>query len=117
VTTAVAASLKCPECEFVAVTTGGLSHHRSKRHGVLSAHAADVARRRAGIPKGKTDVIAEKEAVAKPASNGHVKDPLLYAIAVGRVQELCRNLAEEHDVPAREFTSRFARLLYDQTVR
>lgn len=130
--------LTCPECSEVFSKPMELGKHRRTKHGVVSPKAEEN-RRHYENRKAKLNqltlslpITEEKvhEQVVSPARQARTQvqqqdlpqdrtsiDPLIFAIAIGQVKELCRNLAEEHDVPARLFTRQFSELFRDQARR
>lgn len=129
----------CPECKEDTFTSRAhLGRHRRWRHGVLGKHTKQAVAngdvevpepRRRGRPLGSrkqsTDIqLVERTNnahVTNPSSNGHQVhaslDPLAYALAIGSVKEFCRNFAEEHGIPTREFTRQFSELFLREARR
>lgn len=124
--------LQCPECEFHAHNPGGLALHRLKQHGVVSDRRNTELRRlqrkaakKRGLPIEPAQTVT---AVAiTSTSNGHHPQESHFvgngipqatlALALGRVQELCRSIATEHDLPPRSFAAELARLIHATTLR
>lgn len=125
--------LQCPECEFHAHNPGGLALHRLKQHGVVSERRSTELRRlqqrfdakKRGLPIEPAQTVT---AVAVTStSNGHHPQESHFvgngipqatlALALGRVQELCRSIATEHDLPPRSFAAELARLIHATTLR
>jgi uncharacterized C2H2 Zn-finger protein len=116
----------CPECEEVFVFARTLAKHRIARHGAapspqsVKAKANRLARLSNGSGNG-TGVPHAPTSLSVIEGSGHSKalagDPFLYAVAIGSIKEYCRNLAEEHDIPARQFARGVAELFRDQARR
>lgn len=120
--------IECPECHKMYGGKMALGKHRGAAHGVKSkSKLYEESRAAKQLPATTTDVERtnnERQSSAserKSINNGHVVggeiDPFIFAIAIGQAKEFCRNLAEEHDVPARLFTRQFAELFLRQTRR
>lgn len=126
--------LKCPDCDYVAVSPSALGIHRRAKHGVLGKFAKRDAesreRKKIGRPKGSRNKPTQLALLPQPermtptdattSSNGHssqadilLEQQLAFAtgIAVGSLKEQCRTIAEVHGIPARQFTLRCAELL------
>lgn len=120
--------IECPECHKMYGGKMALGKHRGAAHGVKSnakLYEEQRAAKKQLPPPALPERINHEEQPStrerKQPSNGHVVtneiDPLVFAIAIGQAKEFCRNLAEEHDIPARLFTRQFAELFLRQTRR
>jgi len=127
--------IECPECGNSFKGKIALANHRWRTHQVKSQNQLDRDRAAARLAVNDDVALAvspavdptpkpERQSVHVKRNNGVVEtphsleiDPFAFAIAVGQVKELCRNIAEEHDVPSKQFTRQFAELFLRQTRR
>ena len=113
----------CQHCEFVAAWTGGLAKHMNSKHPELTT-LTQTEKPKKGAHK------IERPTKALALSNGHARQievvveghpdavpDALVALTTGRLQELCRSVAYEHDVSPRLLTARVATLFYASSVR
>jgi len=128
------AALDCPECKAEGITASfsdakNLGRHRRFKHGVIGRSAVKAALRvtagagsfntertlvpYAGRTQNQLTTIRNHEEI----QNGFAIDPIALALAVGNLEEFCRHFAQEHDVPARQFTRHVAQLLLRQAGR
>lgn len=106
----------CPECTKPYNKRSALGIHRRAAHGVLGKAHQPSARQLAQQSKTSIEVVHAKRSQGPEAFSPEVPtaDPLAFAIAIGSVTEFCRNFAEEHAYPARQFTRQFAELFLRQ---
>ena len=114
-------SYPCPECEFVAKWSGGLTKHMRNHN-----PSQPLSKTKAGRSL-KVERTAKAE-IIRSNGNGHFieagqappHDPIsetVLAIALGRFQGLCQSMATEFDVPPRMFAARLCELVYRSQVR
>ncbi|HTF61199.1 MAG TPA: hypothetical protein VK638_00660 [Edaphobacter sp.] len=132
--------LVCPECGQGFNGPQGpqaLGRHRRSSHGVIGRYTKENIAAGVGVPKkrGRPRKEENQPTQLQPASperlhhaqrhdsnNGEVHQPpaldyIAYALAVGGLKEFCRNFAESHGLPTREFTKQCAELFLRETRR
>jgi hypothetical protein len=121
-------NMECPECKAQGVVRKfnmphTLANHRRAAHQVKSQNQLDNERKqqkklaKIGVPV-VPEVAMEKENHEPPTIEARQQiDPIIFALTVGRVKELCRHIAEEHDVPTRLFTRQFSQLFLQEARR
>jgi uncharacterized C2H2 Zn-finger protein len=126
---------KCPECPRSFGRAVELGNHL-RTHGVLGTTAKAVQLRAETAAKKRLSLSVEPVSITtteQPAANderqianvkkssrvveGPPVDVIAYALAVGSIKEFCRNFAEEHGIPTREFTRQCAELFYREARR
>lgn len=124
-------ALECPECKKSFKGAPGLAHHRQAQHGIESNASKEVRLREERKAKpSQLEIVPKSEPPIKPQERQPIErkepetrvatqtiDPLIFALAVGQLQERCRHIAEEHDVPTALFTRQVAELFQRQTRR
>jgi uncharacterized C2H2 Zn-finger protein len=123
-------TFQCPECDEVKKNAAELGKHRRFKHGVLGREAAKNQLAKSSHPEGlerknekrrsignQTDSSNQPSHVTYDGSRAPSLDPIAYALAVGSLKEFCRNAAEEHGIPSREFTRHCAELLLREARR
>lgn len=123
VSTSASNPLACPECgrdDFN--DTKHLGRHRRFEHKVIGRAARAMMKKMTAIertiPSNETSSSSTgSTAAAPPAPSPEAIQAVTYALAVGAVKEFCRHHAEEHGIPSREFTRRFAELFLRETRR
>jgi transcription elongation factor Elf1 len=119
---------QCPECGKEFTLARALGGHRRRAHGIQGTSPS--ARTRAAH---QATTLTTIERPGRPPAHaeendGHILSPIqpqanrrqietASSIALGRVQELCRGLAYEYELPEKLFASRLAQLFYATTVR
>jgi hypothetical protein len=114
----------CTECERKFDRASALGNHM-RGHGIKSKaelHREKMAKRNPGSQQIQVATSASTERVMTSYEQAGKErtstiDPLLYAITLGQIKELCRRIAEEHDVPTKLFTRQFAELFLRETRR
>jgi predicted RNA-binding Zn-ribbon protein involved in translation (DUF1610 family) len=129
VTAAGTKTFQCPECGQVKKNAAELGKHRRFKHGVLGREAAKNQLAKSSHPEGlernekrrsignQTVSSNQPSHIAYDGSRAPALDPIAYALAVGSLKEFCRNAAEEHGIPSREFTRHCAELLLREARR
>jgi hypothetical protein len=132
---------KCPDCSNSYDRASALGNHR-RSHGYRGTHPESVKSRSQTLAKKRLAEAINTEPVSlittdQPAENGERQvsngngkrvsratavevppvDFIAYALTVGSLKEFCRNSAEEHGIPSREFTRQCAELFYRETRR
>ncbi len=122
----IGGKMKCPECGKTCANRAAFANHRRAAHGVKSK--AQLVRERRAEKSGNelaisvpVPTIAEEKIIEKRKPEidgaGSSVDPLVFAIALGQVKELCRHIAEEHGVPTKLFTRQFSQLFLAEARR
>jgi hypothetical protein len=112
--------LQCPLCRRTFMYEKPMMKHLERVHGIPESSSTSIALpNQSFAPNGKAPDASSSSptAIDTPNSQTPGRDPIPYFLAIGRVTELCRYIAEEHDIPSNVFTREFAVLLYNQTRR
>jgi hypothetical protein len=134
---------KCtqPGCSAEYNDAAHLGIHLRAKHGIAGQsanaiknrelrHAAKAAQAEAKPTKRKYTKRSNQLATI-PETNGHINhsngqaqavsrrfhSEAAIAVAYGRFQELCKNVAFEYDLPPRSFTAKFIELIQSETLR
>lgn len=125
--TSTALAITCPECkEGGFKSKAHLGRHRRKDHHIPGREAQRALNKSNQTslersPADASSAFSQSEQPQLSSSSTVSSDVVLravtQAIAVGSVKELCRNFAEEHGYPTKQFTREFAELFLREAFR
>ena len=122
--------LACPECGEKFKRPQVLGRHRLIKHGIAGSSKSvlyNKERKNAALTKRSQLVTVSKANrnghhvhQGESLTNGHSPYPIpeaAIAFTAGRLEEVCKNVASQFDIPFKSFTARVIELVYATTLR